>query len=519
MVKTTSKPVNFFLSLIHPLLLGLYPLVMLVAENNAQIQLSDLWRSLIYSIIVPISLVLFCQLWVKDWKRSALMSSLNLVLFISFGHVYVLLQTNPIFLLYRADVLAATYAAIFIFGNWLIARRLRNLDHLNSFLNATMIIAILFPVVRILLFVVQNEPWVRQAPEELLAISPTISNNANYPNIYYIIVDGYARRDVLRDIYHYDNEEFLTFLEQKGFYIASSSTTNYPQTALSLASSLNFQYLDDLAQMLPPKSASRAPLSKSIHNNRLFSFLKSYGYQWVSYASGHPPSEIKNADMFLGVKARFNSVELSLLTGSAFSIVLNYQHSNDVTRERLLANLDLMLNPPEMQQPRFVFAHIILPHPPFVFDANGNPVSIGNFHDGNYFKGTREEYLSGYREQLIFLNQYLQQIITKILADSPTPPIIILQADHGPGAYLDWTDMQNTCLLERMSIINAYYLPGSAQADLYPEITPVNTFRLILDAYFDAELGLLPDRNYFSGWHTPYDFQDITNQVSTCYSR
>ncbi len=73
---------------------------------------------------------------------------------------------------------------------------------------------------------------------------------------------------------------------------------------------------------------------------------------------------------------------------------------------------------------------------------------------------------------------------TKSLEKSTTPPIIIIQGDHG-----FWTGTN-------LPILNAYYLPGDAADALYPTISPVNSFRLIFDHYFGTDLGLLEDASY-----------------------
>ena len=75
---------------------------------------------------------------------------------------------------------------------------------------------------------------------------PTAQVVGRRPDIYYIILDGYARSDVMSKLFGFDNEPFLKRLEQKGFYVARRSTANYCQTPLSLSSSLNAVYLNDL---------------------------------------------------------------------------------------------------------------------------------------------------------------------------------------------------------------------------------------------------------------------------------
>lgn len=164
-------------------------------------------------------------------------------------------------------------------------------------------------------------------------------------------------------------------------------------------------------------------------------------------------------------------------------------------------------------QPKFIFAHILLPHPPFVFDRNG--YSLPHTHpftieDGNHYHGSSNEYRQKYLEQLTYGNKKILETLDAILANSKTPPIIILQSDHGPGAFLDWESIENTCLKERVSILNAYYLPEGGKSKLYPEITPVNTFRLIFDTFFGTDFGQLENRSYYSPWRYPYQFTDVT---------
>src|SRR5438552_8790363 len=104
-------------------------------------------------------------------------------------------------------------------------------------------------------------------------------------------------------------------------------------------------------------------------------------------------------------------------------------------------------------------------------------------------------------------------MIDGILANSSEPPIIILQSDHGSGMGLSTQSAEHTDLRERMSILNAYYLPGPGRAALYQGISPVNSFRVVFNAYFGAGLDLLPDRSYFSTWDDPFQFIDVTDRV------
>jgi phosphoglycerol transferase MdoB-like AlkP superfamily enzyme len=171
--------------------------------------------------------------------------------------------------------------------------------------------------------------------------------------------------------------------------------------------------------------------------------------------------------------------------------------------------LDELVN---LSGPKFVFAHFVIPHPPFLIDRNGTMQKkfSGAISDGNYFKGTNEDYQEGYREQVLYANQRIEQFIDHILSSGGPQPIIIIQGDHGSGLYLDNDSMAATCTRERFSILNAYYFPGTEDVHLYPGITPVNSFRLVLNAYFDTNLPLLEDVSYFSTLGKPFDFQEVS---------
>ena len=91
-------------------------------------------------------------------------------------------------------------------------------------------------------------------------------------------------------------------------------------------------------------------------------------------------------------------------------------------------------------------------------------------------------------------------MVDQILQASETPPVIILQGDHGP-----WVGS----IPIRMQILNAYYLPGDATRRLYPTISPVNSFRVALNEIFGLGLPLLEDVSYYSTYPKPYTFEVV----------
>ncbi|HZD56325.1 MAG TPA: sulfatase-like hydrolase/transferase [Anaerolineales bacterium] len=360
------------------------------------------------------------------------------------------------------------------------------------------------------------------------------------PDIYYIILDGYGRADVLKELYGYDNSEFLEFLKARGFYVAEDSHSNYNQTALSLASSMNLKYINYFSETLGVDTKKRFEVAQLIKRNLIRELLGARGYQFVSFETGYERTEIRSADFYWSASSdvvpqvtalwKINAFESLLLESTAFRAVLDMpilspealrrialNPEYEAHRERVLYTFSRLDDVTEMDGNFFVFAHIISPHPPFVFNANGEaitPAKAYRIADGDYYLGPREEYLKGYRDQVLFVNSHLEAVIDRILSQSNPPPIMIIQGDHGPGAYLVWESPEKSNLKERLSILNAYYFPGGDQGWLYPTITPVNTFRIVLDRYFGESYDLLPDESYFSPWLRPYDFTNVTDLIS-----
>ena len=75
--------------------------------------------------------------------------------------------------------------------------------------------------------------------------------------------------------------------------------------------------------------------------------------------------------------------------------------------------------------PKFVYAHLMMPHYPYYFDKNGKEQPYEKLLEGN--QSNKEAYI----EYLQYSNKKLLELIRHILQTSASPPIIVLAGDHG----------------------------------------------------------------------------------------
>jgi len=528
-------------SILNSFLIALYPTLALLSHNIEELLLSSALRALLVSVIVWCLLLLILQLIVKDWGKASLLCVVFLILFFSYGNIYSLLKQRSFagFSFGHHKILFPLWILAAVVWFWWVTRKLRNPAKVIKFFNTFGVVLILLPVSTIISHQLKGSEEKQIHSEVNLGNRPDI--NRISPDIYYIILDGYARADILEEVYGYDNSDFINYLQERGFYVAEKSNSNYNQTASSLASSLSLEYVNDLLETMAIDSKNRQPLANRIKFSVVSELLYSRGYEVVAFETGYERTELENADHYWSLESevvpqitslwRFNAFESLLIESTMVRIVFDlYFLSPDIFpqvmlepeyqahRERILYAFEKLDDIAKMEGDFFVFAHLISPHPPFVFGSQGeaiNPNRAYRIADGDSYQGDKNEYIKRYKDQLSFINVQVMQVIDRILTKSDTPPIIIVQGDHGPGAYLVWDSAEKTNLKERYGILNAYFFPDGNYDELYPSITPVNSFRLVFNSQFGTDIELLQDESYFAPWMRPYDFVRVTDRINS----
>jgi len=497
----------------YTLIFALYGPMALIAYNVGQAPFSAVLRSLAVILTAVFILTSLVLLVVRDGPKAGLIVTLALVLFFSYGHVYDLVEKASVggFLLGRHRYLIVLYGLIFFAGVFWIVRSKRSFASWSSTLTTIAIVLLLFPVYQLVSYQIKTRPPASAVAAAAPARQVNASSGQKLPDVYYIIVDTYGRTDVLKQYANYDNSDFIKALQEKGFYVATCSQSNYAQTALSLSSSLNFNYLDKLGVDLD--AAKREDfIAPYIKHNAVIEQMRKMGYKIVAFETGYDFSTVDSADIFYTAPDNgISDFELTLLRSTVLVMADDYgllqgiyPSASQNRRDMILRQIKTLKNLPDVPGPKFVFAHLLIPHWPFIFGPNGESLISTDFIETA--KGvTDKEYFDGYRGQTIFTSNQMLDVVSEIIKKSDPAPIIIIQGDHGPN---------HAGTKNRMKILNAYYFPDGKTDALYPTITPVNSFPVVFNTFFGGDFKLLPDVSYYSFYKALGDTTVIPNECN-----
>ena len=503
-----------------PLLFAIYPVVSVFSHNREHLRLEQIVAPLFAYLVLGVVLQCVIFILTRHGEFSSFLAAVYLFAFSSHGYIAALLGSICKFLSYDKILLPIVLLVLALITHLAWKRR--------AFLALSLRFALCIGSVLLLVPCLQYvlaRGW-RTGPgwTETATVSAPQPKPAQVtgvlPDIYYIVPDRYANERILREEFGFDNAPFLDKLRARGFYVVPEPYANYPKTAFSLAATLNMSHMLDLASSVGPTFQSWLPLYDLIGQNRVISELKGRGYSYVHFGTWWMGTR-RNPRADLNIDAISLSELWTILYQNTMAYpvgrILKWPGFGGDARlfqwkrmRHQLARLERMGKEPG---PKFVFAHLIIPHPPYVFSADGSYRDLDTEEQG----GDREGYLG----QTKFINDRLTAVIDAILVTSAIDPVIIVQSDEGPfpAGYDDdqvnynWRQARPRDLRIKFGIISAIRLPGLKDG-LYPGITPVNTFRLIFNHLFHAGLEMLPDRSYaFTDLNSRYELFDVTEKL------
>jgi hypothetical protein len=402
----------------------------------------------------------------------------------------------------------------------------KTLTNINTILFLPILLLVLINVVTII-------------PNEITKANIKKSSKSNFPtekkisglpspDIYFIILDEYASLSTIKDEWGYDNSEFADYLREKGFFVVEKSGVRYNQTTWNISTILNLDYLtgpvdqntfstfiynpEKISGSEEYKMLSKTPVSEiiqRINNSFLLNFLKEQNYKLVvleGISQHYSSFKIEKADVYFGYQDLNNSgndrflidaftlelIKKSMLFPFNMFFAIDQTYDNNYAGTKYVFNY-LNNKIQQIEGPKFVYAHILCPHVPYVFDRAGSyvsPITAGDEMDGKFVR-EKNTVNAAYLDQYVFVTNQVKELVDNIIQNKPSiDPVIIIQSDHGPRPHLEYLkDRSNS-----FKVFNTVYFPDGDYRNMYDSIAPVNTMRVIFNKYFGGSYTMLEDR-------------------------
>ena len=491
----------------HPILIGLYPVLALLSYNIIQLDPIYAVRAIMVTLLISFFVFALALLITRERYKGGLLASLALLLFLTYGHVYNLLENKSYFGHHRFMIII--WLALFGLGTWAIFNLKKKPRTFSTFLNYFSVVLVAIPLFQIVYFEVSHTKSDLTPPANPAVDSvwqPQATAPAGSPDVYFIVMDAYSRSDILKNNWGYDNSQFLKELRDMGFYVVDCSKSNYSFTAASISSTLNMDYVDNFAPDIVKGNRSLYDLGEFIKHNKVRDLFSTLGYRFITFDTDIWWLDITDSDHFVSQYSstwqrlldfkmldNFESYYLNTTAMRIFKEFANskqnqlgkaFSSSEIAHYNRIQFTFDRLTELSKDTEPKLVYAHFVAPHYPFVF----NP-------DGSYQYTVSNS--PGYINEVQYMNQRMLEVINELIKESKTPPVIVLESDHGLSF-----DNRNANFM-------AYYMPNHDYKEFYSTLTPVNSFRLVFNNYFGADYPLLPDVARYASYQSPNEYEIV----------
>ena len=492
------------------ILFALHPIIFVYSINLNEVSFLYTIPALFISLILGFTIFWTSKFFLQNLLKRGILTAASLLILWNFESLYALITKREFKYIYFMIGMFLMYG-LFVF--LLVKTKNKNtLKNIYTLTISPILVLIIFNLISIfsnsgqpsdeVVFVTDN----REMPQ-------LHQNNADsFPDFYLIILDEFATSKTIEDDFGHILED-QNFFKNEGFFVAQNTKVRYADTGWSLPTLLNLAYFSDPLNQETYWNCVRSRnrvcsheeekfrqansmLYKKWGDNFLMKYLKHKGY-FINVFEGVSkfiPVKFELADRH--VSPRFvgtfdisklnkligfdiiNPFTVELINNSLFK--LPYSYFNDVYITKHL--IEVLKSPLiERNQPQFTLAHIVCPHPPYVFDSKGNIKPM--FHNLQNKK-------NAYLEQYLYILNEIKEVVRKIKKQSNNEAVIVIQSDHGPRPHMANLPEYD----QAFDIFNAVYFPDGDYKNLYDSIGQPNTLRVVLNKYFDDNFEMLLDK-------------------------
>jgi len=463
--------------IIFPFLLAFFPSWILILKNYDELIFQDILISL---AIVSVSIIIWIVIRkiIKNGNKAALITGVGVVFFFYFGYVQdalkgILVSNIPV---NKTSILVPISIIIFIISTIYFIKSKNNFESIIKIANVVSITLILVVCVQ---FIIPGA-------------------SAEKPNVYHIILDEYTDNEILTKKFGYNNEKFLEFLNNNGFYMHDKLFSTFGSTVKELNVILNMEY--------PKKLGWVSEDYESLNNNKVMSIFSNQDYSVIETNSMMRWKNFSDVDTKLCYDTNFiNSEFLDQVLGKSIIRYFLEKYQQDTRRDTIRCTFNV-LNEITLKTdgPKYVFSHVYVPHPPFLFGPNGENV----IPDRREISGLQSwENPQGYVNQLIYATNEITVVIKNIVKNDPNA-IIIVQGDTGTLTGTDISKKTMKEIYQAHSILYAVRIPDVEDSDY---MIPVNTYRIIFNNYFNMNYDYLEYHSYLVD--NDGNMEDITKKL------
>tara|TARA_Y100000590_G_scaffold405225_1_gene493324 strand:- start:35 stop:1432 length:1398 start_codon:yes stop_codon:yes gene_type:complete len=443
--------------------LSFFPGWLLLLKNYDELILQDI---LITILIVAITFTLWIivKRIVGNENKSSLIIGMGIGFFFYFGYIQDALKGVMFFGIPfdKTSILITLSAIVFIIFTIYILKTKRNLQPPLKILNVVTITILIVVVIPILI------------PNSF----------AEKSNVYHIILDEYTDNEILTKKFGHDNTEFLNFLKTNKFYVPEKIFSMSSSTPHELNSILNMEY--------PESYGWVSDNYQKMNDNKVMQIFSENDYRIIETNSMMRYKNFSYVDENLCYDKNFiNSEFLDQLLNKSIIRYFMEKHQENTRRDTVRCSFDALNQIPiHSEKPTYVFAHLYVPHPPFLFGPNGESITP----DHGEISGLQSwENPEGYTNQLIFATTEIKKIVENIILNDSSA-IIIIQGDTGT---LTGTDQESQKTFDDVYQSHSILYAIRISDDINPEeINSVNTYRIIFNHIFNLNYDYLESYNF-----------------------